>query len=309
MVSRRVMTAVAIFNPNSGSGKAAQTWAKVSAHLRGPVEARETEAAGDGIKLTANAIKAGAKTIIAVGGDGTINEVVNGFFENEQLISGDATLGIVPHGTGSDFSRILNLPADPKKMAAVIENGERRMIDLLQVRYTRMDGAPALRYSINITSFGLGARVAARVSQSSKPFGAKIAYMLATLQTALAFPGNNVTLRLDHSKTIGARITNVAVGNGQYHGAGMWMCPGASIDDGLLDVTAIKYLPPLGLLKSLPLLYNGGIYSHPKVESYRVKHVKAESEEPAFLEIDGEPLGRLPIEISILPRTLRILVP
>ncbi|MBI2150089.1 MAG: diacylglycerol kinase family lipid kinase [Acidobacteria bacterium] len=303
------MSTVAIFNPKSGSGKAAQTWAKVSAHLRGQVEALETKAPGHAIELAANAIKGGATTIIAVGGDGTINEVVNGFFENEHLISGDAALGIIPYGTGSDFSRILNLPADPKKMAAVIENGERRMIDLLQVCYTRMDGAPALRYSINITSFGMGGRVAARVSQSPKRFGAKIAYMLATLQTALSFPGNNVTLRLGHSKTIAARITNVAVGNGQYHGAGMWMCPGASIEDGLLDVTVIQHLSPFELVKSLPLFYNGGIYGHRKVESYRVKHVKAESEEPAFIEVDGEPLGRLPVEISILPRTLRILVP
>ena len=159
------MTTIAILNPKSGNGRAGKTWAKVSAHLREHVVTLETQAPGHAIELTADAIKSGATTIIAVGGDGAVNEVVNGFFENGQLISGDATLGIVPHGTGSDFSRILNFPADAKKMAAIIENGERRMIDLLQVRYTRMDGAPALRYSINITSF-------ARADRSDPPLSA-----------------------------------------------------------------------------------------------------------------------------------------
>src|SRR5687768_7718884 len=139
------MTTVAIINPKSGRGKP-------PIHLREPVEVLATKAPGHGIDLTANAIKNGAKIVIAVGGDGTINEVVNGFFENEQLISGDVTLGIIPHGTGSDFRRVLKLPLDAEKAAAVIENGESRMVDVLKVRYTRMDDTAALRYAINIRS-------------------------------------------------------------------------------------------------------------------------------------------------------------
>jgi YegS/Rv2252/BmrU family lipid kinase len=244
-----------------------------------------------------------------VGGDGTINEVVNGFFESEQLISSEATLGIIPHGTGSDFRRILNLPLDEKGAASVIHSGLPRLIDIMKVRYTRMDGTSALRYSINVTSFGMGGRVAARASQSTKPLGGQIAFLVATIQTAVAFPGNSVTLRLDDSKTVEARISNVVVGNGQYHGSGMWVCPGASIEDGVLDLTVIKYLSFWELVKGLPVLYNGGIYSHSKVESHRVKRVKAVSSEPALIEIDGEPLGRLPIEVSILPKAIRILMP
>jgi diacylglycerol kinase (ATP) len=306
------MTTVAIFNPKAGGGKTARAWAQARVHLKGTVEALETRTRGHGTELTANAIKRGAKTIIAIGGDGTINEVVNGLFENEQLISGDVALGIIPHGTGSDFRRLLNLPLDAEKAAAVIQNGEPRMIDLLKVRYTRMDGAPGLRYCINITSFGMGGAVAARVNQSSKPLGGKIAFILATLHTALAFSGIPVRLQLDEFKIIDARIMNVAVCNGQYHGGGMWVSPGASIDDGLIDVTVMRHLPLFDLVKSLPALYNGGIYSHPKVEAHRVKHVKADCKErvePALIEIDGEPLGRLPIEISILPKTLRLLLP
>jgi len=300
---------VAILNPESARGRTAETWARVRMQLPGKIETLQTRAPGHGIELTANAIRSGATTIIAVGGDGTINEVVNGFFENERLISNEVTLGIVPRGTGSDFWRILNLPPDERTAASVIHSGAPRLIDIMKVRYTRMDGTSALRYSVNITSFGMGGLVAARANRSRKPLGGRIAFLIATIRTALAFPGNSVTLSLDNSKTVEAKITNVAVGNGQYHGAGMWICPGASIEDGMLDLTVIKYLSLWELVRGLPVLYNGGIYTHSKVESYRVKHVQADSLETTLIEIDGEPLGRLPIEVSILPGAIRILMP
>lgn len=283
---------VAILNPNAGSGRTAP-------RLPRGVEALETKAPGHAIELTRDAIKRGAQTIIAVGGDGTINEVVNGFFENEQPIGNDATLSIIPRGTGSDFCRTLNKTY----------SGEKRMVDLMKVRYTAADGSKRVRYAINVASFGMSGAVAARVNESSKPLGGTITFLFATLQTALKFSGNFVMLQLDNSKTIEAKITNAAVGNGQYHGAGMWVCPGAMIDDGLLDVTVIRYLSLPELVRNVPVLYNGGILSHAKVESYRVKHVKAESREPALIEIDGEPLGHLPMEISVLPQAIRVLMP
>lgn len=303
------MNIVAILNPNAGGGRTAETWAKVRAHLPGDVEAVETKAPGHGIALARDAIKAGARTIIAVGGDGTINEVVNGFFENEEPISGGATLGIIPNGTGSDFTRILNLPINEKLAADLILSSERRMADLMKVRYTAADGTGRVRYAINVTSFGMGGVVAAKLNRSSKPLGGMIAFLAAMLETAAQFPGNSVTLQLDNLKTIEAKITNVVVGNGQYHGGGMWVCPGAIIDDGLLDVTVIRQLTLFELVKNIPTLYTGGIYSHPKVRSYRAKHVKADSPEPVLIEIDGEALGRLPLEISVMPQAIRVLMP
>src|SRR5262245_25711098 len=105
---------VAIINPNSGHGKAAGAWRKVRAFLPAPVEEFMTRSRGHAVELVRTAIKTGAKTVVAVGGDGTINEVVNGFFENEREISPEVCLGIVPHGTGSDFARTLSLPFHPK---------------------------------------------------------------------------------------------------------------------------------------------------------------------------------------------------
>lgn len=303
------MSIVAIVNPRSGNGKSAEVWARVRQHLPGPVETQETRTPAHAIELAREAIKAGVRTVVAVGGDGTISEVVNGFFDGERPISNEAKLGIVPHGTGSDFRRILNLPSDEKKIAAVIHRGEPRLVDLMKVRYTKMDGSSALRYSINITSFGMGGAVASRANQSSKALGVKIAFLMATFQTALNFSGNSVTLKIDGSEAMEEKITNVAVGNGQYHGAGMWACPGASISDGILDVTVIRYLSLFELLKGLPVLYNGSIYGHPKVKAYRARRIEAACGESALIEIDGEPLGRLPIEISIVPSAIRVLMP
>ncbi len=283
------MQVVAIFNPKAGKGK--------PLGIPAAAQLLVTEAPRHATELARNAIKAGAQTIIAIGGDGTIHEVVNGFFENEELIAGGVTLQIIPHGTGSDFSRIL-----------ARHRGEPLMIDLLKVRYTNMQGLPDLCYCINVTSFGMGAVVADQMNRSSKPLGGRFAFMAATLRTAVKSGGHSITVQLDGAKTIDRRITHVAVGNGQYHGAGMWVCPGAAVDDGLIDVTVIPHLPPLQIVKNLPLLYNGGILSHPDVEAYRVKRLKADSPETVLIEIDGEPAGRLPAEISILPKTMRVLV-
>jgi diacylglycerol kinase (ATP) len=291
---------VAIVNPNSANGKAFDAWSRVRAFL--PVDAQEfvTRSRAHATELTRAAIKSGAKTIVAVGGDGTVNEVVNGFFEDEREISDEVRLGIIPHGTGSDFARILNLPGDEKKAAAIFQRGTPKFVDLLKVRYTRPDGSTAMRYSINLTSFGMGGVVAARVKRS---------YFIATVRTALRFRGEVITLNIDGTEPIQERITNVAVGNGQYHGGGMWSCPSASINDGVMDVTVVRQLSLFELVKGIPTLYNGGILTHPKVQAYRTKRLEANSKETVLIEIDGEPLGRLPIEISIVPSAIRVLIP
>jgi diacylglycerol kinase (ATP) len=298
----------AIVNPAAGHGKALEAWAKVRAHLKCAVETVRTEGPGHATRLAAQALAQSADTIVAVGGDGTINEVVNGFFEQDRLISNRASLAIVPHGTGSDFIKMLQLPPDAETAAAVIQAKNHRLLDLMKVRYTKLDGTPASRYAINITSFGMGAAVASRVNRSSKIFGRKMSFVLATVRTAMAFSGSSVSMCFDNSKTIHAEVTNVAVGNGKYQGAGMLSCPRAAIDDGVLDVTVVEFLPALQLLRNLPLLYNGKIYSHPKIQFHRVQSVGADSKKIILVEVDGETVGRLPIEISVMPQALRMSV-
>ena len=301
------MSVVAIVNPASGRRRGAQIWENVQSHLRSAAETLKTTHPGHAVELTSRAIKQGATTIVAVGGDGTISEVVNGFFERDALISDSVVLGILPHGTGSDLQKMLHLPSNVEKAASLIQARKSRPIDLLKVRYTKSDGSHGFRYSINMTSFGMGGIVASRVSRSSKAFGGKTSFVLATLRAAMTFPGNTVMVTLDNDKTIDANVTNVAIGNGRYHGGGMLACPRAEIDDGFLDVTLIPFMKVSELVRNLRLLYNGDIYTHPQVQFFRVRNLRADSIEPALIEIDGESLGRLPVEISIVPRAIRIL--
>ena len=297
----------AIINPAAGRGRAARAWTNIQAHLSEPVETHQTDAPGHASRLTAQAIKRGADTIVAVGGDGTINEVVNGFFEDDKLISDRAMLGIVPHGTGSDFIKMLSLPQDQQEAAMLVEARRPSEMDVLKVRYTTVEGISASRYSINITSFGMGAMVASRVNRSSKLFGRKLSYMLALMRTAITFSGNSVLISIDDGRTTEAKVTTVAVGNGRYQGGGMLMCPRAVVDDGLLDVTLVEFLRIPELIRNLPMLYNGEIYRHPKVQVLQVKRLRADSKELVPIEIDGEAVGWLPVEISIVPRVMRVL--
>jgi YegS/Rv2252/BmrU family lipid kinase len=303
------VTSVAILNPRSGRGNGAKIWARVQAQLREPYEVCETQAPGHATTLTRNALDRGVTTVVAIGGDGTINEIVNGFFDGERAVAPDARLGIIPSGTGSDLRRTLQLPSEDASLAAVLRAGYVQSVDVMKVRYATLNGASALRHAINIVSFGMGGLVAARAKESTRPLGGRVAYLAATLRTALTFAGRDVRLTLDGAPALEATITNVAVGNGQFHGGGMWACPAARLDDGLADVTLVNYLPLWRLLRSLPALYTGRVLEHPSVRSHRVRRIEADSREPCEIELDGEPVGRLPIEVSVLPRAIRLLVP
>ena len=173
------------------------------------------------------------------------------------------------------------------------------------------DGNTPLHFAADGSSplVSIGGAVATRANQSSKRLGGKLTFALAAALTVRWFPGNTVTLHLDGKALRAAKITHVAVGNGQYHGGGMWVCPRAVLDDGLLDVTVIRHLSALQILRASPALYNGRLYEHPSVEYYRASRVDAFSSDRSLIEIDGEPAGRLPLEISVLPKAMAVYVP
>jgi len=218
-------------------------------------------------------------------------------------------LGIIPQGTGSDLCRTLGLPLEERAALEIIRRGATRRVDLESARFETLEGRPGQRLGVNIASFGMGGLVAARANRASKWLGGKALFQWTTLRTALTFRGATVRLRLDGKALPPVKITNVAVGNAQFHGAGMWACPRAVVDDGLLDVTVFRYLSLLEIVGAFPRLYNGKIYEHPKVEFHRARRVEATAEEPAYLEVDGEPVGRLPLEITVLPQALTVCVP
>lgn len=303
----------AVVNPHSAGGRTAKRWPELAGLLErrlGPVTTRFTDAHGAGITITRDLLREGFELIIAVGGDGTINEVANGFFDQDRPIRAEATLGILPLGTGGDFRRTLDIPLNPSEAIEVLSSGIPLLIDVGKAKFQANNGAATSRYFVNLVSFGMGGHVAARSKNFMGCFGGRAAFFWAMVVTFLGYRGRSIHLTLDGNRHPNPFfITNIAIGNGQFHGGGMWPCPAALLNDGVFDVTVIGYAGAIKLLWRIAMLYSGEVYSHPKVNHYEAKRVLAESTSATEIEIDGEPLGTLPLEVSILPQQLRVLVP
>jgi diacylglycerol kinase (ATP) len=302
----------AVVNPHSAGGRTARQWPQLAAMLEsrlGRVVTRFTSEPGAGIAITRGLLREGCDLIIAVGGDGTINEVANGFFDKDQMVRPEAVIGILPLGTGGDFRRTLEIPTDPDEAIKILAAGVPLQIDVGKATFRANGGGQASRYFVNLLSFGMGGHVASQSKNFMGRFGGKAAFFWATVKTFLSYRGRQVSLCLDESSTrLPFFITNVAVGNGQFHGGGMRPCPAAVPNDGLFDVTIINYAGALQLLSSISMLYSGEVYSHPKVRHFEAARILAEANSATEIEIDGEALGTLPLEITLLPRQLRVLV-
>lgn len=305
---------VAIVNPRAGGGRGARRWPAFEAAIRarlGAVETLWTERPNHATELARQAVAGGAELVIAVGGDGSVNEVVNGLFQDGRPLREDVRLGYVPFGTGGDLQRSLRLPTEPGLVAEALAAGHVWRMDLAMARLTGHDGRPVERYFVNLLSFGMGGDVSIHAKQNFLTrWGGQAAFLYATFAVFLGYRGKRVRLRLDdEAQARECFITNIAVGNGRYHGGGMYPCPGADLDDGLLEVTVIGYLSMWELIRDIRMLYSGKVYEHPKVERFAARRLGAESDEVTRMEVDGEALGRLPLDVSVLPGALRLAVP
>ncbi len=305
----------AVVNPHSAGGKTARQWPAIQRALEnrlGPIEARFTREKGDGANLARALLREGCDLVIAAGGDGTVNEVANGFLENDEQVRPEACLGVLSLGTGGDFRRTLGIEKGIDAAIETLASGAPLLMDVGKVSFQGHDGARQCRYFINIASFGIGGEAATRSRNSARRLGGRAAFLWATLRTTLGYRGKKVRLTLDASPLPREfLVTHVALGNGEYQGGGMHPCPKAILNDGLLDVTVIEYLNLFEIARDIHILYSEDVfaYHHPKVHSFRAKSIQADSSEPTHVEVDGEPLGRLPLEATILPAGLRVRVP
>ncbi len=303
----------AVVNPRSGGGKTGKRWPQISRALEeriGPVSVRFTKTSGDGIALARELLREGHTLIVAVGGDGTVNEVANGFLENDQPVRPEAVLGIFPLGTGGDFQRTLGINSKIEDAITTLSEGAPLRIDVGKAAFQGHDGTQQSRYFVNVASFGMGGEVAARAQNTPRPFGGTVAFLWATTRVLLGYRGKKVRLELDGVKLAEEFcVTNIAVGNGEFHGGGMHPCPRAILNDGLLEVTVIDRLGIFELARNVRVLYSEDIYRHPKVHHFRASRVAALADELTHVEIDGEPLGRLPFEATVLQEKISVMVP
>jgi YegS/Rv2252/BmrU family lipid kinase len=301
-----------IVNPRSAGGRTGDRWPQLREILHeayGAFEAKTTSAPGEATTLTREGLKEGFERVLAMGGDGTINEVVNGFFDGEKPVRPEAAFGLLPAGSGGDFRKTIATPKDFGEAARRLREALPRPIDVGRLRYIGADGAPGERRFVNIASFGLSGLVDRLVNSSSKPLGGTIAFATATLRATLAYRAPAVRLSLDGGPAREGRINTVAVANGRYFGSGMKVAPHAELDDGQFDVVTMGELSKMDVLLRGLDIYSGKHLSHTNVSVHRARHVEAAPVEgdEVLLDVDGEQPGRLPATFDLLPGAVNVL--
>ncbi len=240
---------------------------------------------------------------MAVGGDGTVNEVAAG------IVGGDEVeLAVIPRGTGVDFVRTYAIPSRLEDAVRVALEGETRAIDVGRVAYRSWAGESDVSSFVNIASAGMSGAIAKRTNESSKLLGGKASYLWATLAVFARWRNTEVRVTVDGEVRSG-RMHDVIVANGRWLGGGMMICPEASPDDGVFDVLLIGDITKRDLLQTLPKIYRGTHLPHPKAELLRGAAVSVDSDEPLPIELDGEPPGTTPVRFDVVPRALRLRVP
>jgi diacylglycerol kinase (ATP) len=245
---------------------------------------------------------AAADLLVAVGGDGTVNEIANG------IAGQDVELAVIPRGTGWDFVRTYGIP---RKLDAAVEvalNGRTREVDLGRARYRAWAGGERESLFANIASAGMSGAIAKRTNETSKALGGKVSYLWATFAVFSRWQNDDVTVRVDGNEHRG-RMHDVVVANGRYFGGGMMILPEAEPDDGQFDVLLIGDLTKGDLLLTLPKTYRGKHLPHPKATVLRGARVEVETPEPLPIELDGEQPGTTPVSFDVVPRALRLRVP
>lgn len=311
MTTPRFRNPCVILNPRAASGKAQRLWSSLRPVVEttlGRVDVRFTEAPNHAAALTQEALEGGADLVVAVGGDGTFNEVVNGYLSEGLPINPDASLAYCPAGTGSDFRRSAGIPRSPHDAVKAIAKAPVRKFDACGVRFATPAGDTNTRYFANVASFGIGGEVSEAAKRNFlTAVNGRAAFLWATATTLLRYRAKDVSLTFDDEEPgQSLRVMQVALGNGAYHGGGMNVCPLASLESGCIDVTVIRETGFLDFLRSTRLLYSGNILSHPNCAHYRVTSVTATSTDRVLLEVDGETVGRLPCAAWVLPGVLSI---
>jgi YegS/Rv2252/BmrU family lipid kinase len=298
-----------IVNPNAGNGKGKKDWESISSYLGGKnlsFEVKFTEKKGHAVTYTTDGIASGFRKFITVGGDGTLNEVVNGVFSNNLCPTNDITLALIPVGTGNDWGRMFGIPLDHKKAIDIICENKSILHDIGVVSY--YNGIEKKhRYFINIAGLGFESVVVRRTNiQKDKGRSGKLIYFYNLLLSLLSYKNTSAEIVIDGNKTV-ADVFSINVGNGRYCGGGMRQTPNALPYDGLLDLTVINGMGKFEIIRNLKILYDGTILNHPKINGYRCKNVKVSSDSVIYTEADGESLGHTPAEFNIIPACINII--
>jgi len=298
-----------IVNPNAGAGKCGKDWPLIDKILK--KEGFEYDAILTSKRLHAmviarSGIREGYRKMIIVGGDGTLNETINGIFAQKEIQTTEITLGMIPVGTGNDWARMFRIPPDYHKAVLTIKKEKTFIQDAGKVIFMKKD-RKLNRYFINIAGIGFDAMVTLR-SNALKEKGKRspFLYFWNILLGLFGYRYFNAMVDVDGT-VYETDIFSMNIGICKYNGGGMMQLPEAVPDDGIFDLTIIKRIRKIEIIRSLPKLYNGKINKHPRVLSCNGKNITIQATRNVMLETDGESLGHTPIQFEIIPRSVKVI--
>jgi YegS/Rv2252/BmrU family lipid kinase len=300
-----------IVNPNAGVKKGVKDWPHISnlMNLAGISHLCVlTEHRNHANHLAGEFIEEGYRNIAVVGGDGTMNEVVNGIFE-QKLVSPDTiTLGMIPVGTGNDWCRTFGIPFDYKNAIRILKNGKTFLQDVGKISYFKNQDS-VHRYFINIAGMGYDALVAKKTNISKeKGKGGPLTYLYFVFSSLFQYKFIEAVIEIDDQQVFKGEIFSMNAGICKYSGGGMMQVPGAVPDDGLFDFTLIKKTQKWVVIRYTKKLYDGTLIDLPFISTFRGKSIRIRSVGKIYLEADGESLGHSPFFYEILPQSLKVVV-
>lgn len=297
-----------VVNPNAGKRRGFKDWSRIEGLLKEygvDYEVRFTKKQRHAIELASTGIIEGFRNIVAVGGDGTMNEVVNGVMSQSQVRTNQITIAMITVGTGNDWGKMFGIPNNYEGAIRLISEYNTCISDAGVVTY-ESDQGNSKRYFLNIAGLGFDAVVVRRTNaQKEKGRTGKAIYFYNLLKSLLFYKHTHTDVIID-GKMVSNQTFTISLGIGQYSGGGMRQTPNAIHDDGLFDITIIKRMRKGEIIRSLKKLYDGTILDHPKIEGHTGKNIVINSQPPIHLEADGESLGYSPIEFNIIPGAVNV---
>jgi len=300
-----------IVNPESDRGRTKKRWKHIKEALKFFLKEFKyefTEKPFQAAEISRAAIKEGSELIVGVGGDGTMNEISNGFFENKKIINPKVALGIVPSGTGCDFSRSLNIPSGLKNALRVITQASSSMIDIGKIRFRDYSNKKHERFFLNIADFGIGGEVLNKMNLKMAKRKTS-SYLRSAVTTLITYKSKRVRIKIDNMQIPFNEYLIGAISNGKIFGKGMKIAPYAKLDDGLFDVVLVESMKLLEFCRNILKIYSGSHLSHPKVSLIRGKKIEItpeSSEKDVLIEADGELIGKLPATFEIIPQSFLV---
>lgn len=303
------MKTVAIVNPTAGYRRAPRLWPRLLKSLGEPgarVATWWSQWPGHAEALAARARREGFDRVVAVGGDGTLLEVVNGvWWESRGLLP---SIGVVPFGTGCDYVRSFDLGRSLREKVITALGEATLTVSLGLVRLQGLDGRPRTRVFANVLGLGLDARVIMGFRQQRLALPGRTGYFMSGFKEMGRLTSHRITGELDGRPLATAALVMV-LGLGRYFGGGMMITPGASPQAGQFQVVLAQPLNPLEFLTLFPKIYFGKHLDHPRVDAAFAGQVRINADPPAYVEAEGELEGLTPLEAAIIPQALQVAAP